>query len=144
MTTTKALTSQLNIVEAMNNRALFQQWFEGSSWDGWRSILRAAYALPMTAEDVAFFKSVAGDREVPKQRVRELWCATGRRSGKDSTASLIVAYSAALFADQAKLRHGERATVLLLACDREQAKIVLGYVKSYFARYPALRRAGGQ
>jgi hypothetical protein len=90
----------------------------------------------MSEQEVAFFKSVSGDREVPRQRVRELWCATGRRSGKDSTASLIVAHSAALFTDQAKLRHGERATVLLLACDREQAKIVLGYVKSYFKVIP--------
>ena len=132
----KGISASLSIVEAMDHDRLFRQWFPGDSWNGWRAVLRAAYALPMSASDLKFYKSVSGDRDPPKVRVRELWCACGRRAGKDSVASLIVAFSAALFADQAKIRHGERATVLLLACDREQAKIVLGYVKSYFKAIP--------
>ena len=37
-----------------------------------------------------------------------------------------------------KLRPGEKATVACLACDREQAKIVLNYVRSYFDLVPPL------
>lgn len=129
-------TSPLNIVEAMNHAGLFEQWFQGASWDGWRSVLKAAYALPMSEAEVSFFKSIAGDRKPPGKQVKELWCVAGRRAGKDSIASLVVAFSAALFSGQHALRHGERATVLCLAVDREQASIILGYVKSYFQNIP--------
>jgi hypothetical protein len=47
----------MNIVEAMNDCGLFEPWFRGESWDGWRSVLKAAYALPMTEDEVTFFKS---------------------------------------------------------------------------------------
>jgi hypothetical protein len=135
----KALSSQLDIVEAMNHEKLFAQWFPGDSWNGWRSVLKAAYALPMSDEEITFFRSVSGDREVPTKRCKELWVCGGRRMGKDSVASLILAFSAALFTDQHRLRPGEKAVCLCLACDREQAGIVLGYVKSYFQNIPPLR-----
>jgi hypothetical protein len=135
----KALKSDIDIVSAMNHPHLFQQWFPGDSWDGWRSVLRAAYALPMTDADVAFFKSVAGDRDPPTKRVRELWIVGGRRSGKDSVASLILAFSAALFNGQNKLRPGETATCALLACSRDQSQIIHQYTRSYFEIIPPFR-----
>ena len=49
-------------------------------------------------------------------------------------------YTAAFFDPRGKLRRGERASVLCLAVDREQAGIVLGYIKSYFAEIPYLKR----
>jgi hypothetical protein len=130
----------MNIVEAMNDPGLFQPWFEGESWNGWRSVLKAAFALPMTTDEVSFFKSVAGDRDLPKQRVREFWIVVGRRGGKDSVASLITAHAAALF-DQgsAKLRPGERAVCMCLAADKDQSRIVLGYVRAYFSDLPLLK-----
>ena len=41
-----------DIVQAMDT--LFMRWFEGESWDAWRVILKAAFALPMTKDEVAF------------------------------------------------------------------------------------------
>jgi hypothetical protein len=121
----------ISIDEALTDPALFQPWFEGETWDGWRAVLKAAYALPMTSDEIDFFRSVA-DRDPPARRVRELWCIVGRRGGKDSVASVIAAHSAALFTEGHRLRPGERALVMCLAVDRDQAKIVLNYTKSYF------------
>jgi hypothetical protein len=135
-TTLKGYTSPLNIIECMEHEQLFGQWFKGESWNGWKAVLRAAYCLPMTPEEITFFKSISGDRDPPTKRVRELWVCGGRRSGKDSVASLIVAYSAALFNGQANLRPGEKACCALLACDRSQAGIVAGYIRSYFENIP--------
>jgi hypothetical protein len=50
----------------------------------------------MTDEELDFFHQVA-EREPPQQRVRELWVVGGRRGGKDSIASLIITYIAAMF-----------------------------------------------
>lgn len=128
----------ISIDEALTDPELFQPWFEGETWDGWRAVLKAAYALPMTGDEVDFFRTVA-ERDPPKRRVRELWCVVGRRGGKDSVASAIAAHSAALFSDGDRLRPGERALVMCLATDRDQAKIVLAYTKSYFADIDLLK-----
>ena len=131
---------QLDIVQAMEHRGLFAQWFPGNSWRNWKAILRGAFALPMTAEEVAFFRSVA-ERDPPPHRVKELWIVGGRRGGKGSIASLIVAHAAVFFhADYDVLRPGERALVQCLAVDRDQSKVILGYIKSYFDHLPPLRQ----
>jgi hypothetical protein len=128
-----------SIIDAMDDPAGFAPWFRGDSWWGWRCILKAAFALPMTDEEIAFFRTVA-DRDPPDKPVKELWIIAGRRGGKDSIASLIVAYIAALFSDQeTRLRPGERASVVCLATDRDQAKIILNYTRSYFTEIEMLR-----
>jgi hypothetical protein len=127
----------LDIVAAMNSPKLFAPFFHGPSWDHWRTVLRAAYALPLTDSERAFFRTIA-ERDPPRRRVRELWIIAGRRAGKDSIASVIAAHTAALFNDRGSLRRGERALVACLACDRDQAKIVHGYTASYFDDIPSL------
>jgi len=120
-----------SIIDALDAPTLFQPFFAGPSWAMWRAVLKGAFAEPMTDEEIELFRSVA-ERDPPKKRVKELFVIGGRRSGKDSVASLIATYSAAL-ADYDMLRPGERATVLCLAADRDQARGVLSYVRGYFA-----------
>jgi hypothetical protein len=128
----------LTIVNALDDERLFKPWFRGDSWNNWRAILKAAYALPMSPAEVEFFRSVAGGREPPRSQVRELWLICGRRAGKDSIASVIAAHSAALFDQQDRLRQGERALIACLAVDRNQSRIILDYIKSYFVDIPML------
>jgi hypothetical protein len=135
----------LTIVRALDDPALFQPYFRGSSWDGWRTILKAAFAIPLDEAELEFFHSVAGDRDPPERQVRELWwCVVGRRGGKDSIASVIAAYSAAMFTGQKHLRPGERGLVMCLACDRDQSRIVLNYTRSYFSDIPMLAALSGR
>jgi hypothetical protein len=136
-----AKRANINIIEAMDG--IFRPWFplasDGTdSWSGWKSVLRAMDGLPLTGAEVEFFKSIAGGREPPSKRVSEFVAACARRTGKDSVASAVAAYAAVTFDQQDKLRPGERAQVLCLACDRDQAKIVLNYIRSYFQDIPAL------
>ena len=126
-----------NIVEAM--RGIFRPWFPGDTWGGWIAVLKAMDALPMTAAEVEFFKSISGDRDPPTKRVSELVAACARRTGKDSVASAIAAFAGATFDGQDKLRPGERALIACFAVDRDQAKIVFGYIKSYFDDIPQLQ-----
>jgi hypothetical protein len=141
------MTIETNVIGAMDGT--FAEWFAGPSWNGWRAILKAAYCLPMNEEELAFFGEVAGGRAPPTKRVRELWCVGGRRGGKDSIASLIIAHAAAGFDGRRRqvagiplpaMRRGERATIFCLARDRDQARIALQYVKSYFEELPELAK----
>lgn len=70
-----------DIVQMMGQ--LLPEWFGNESWNGWRCVLKAAYALPMSSEEIAFFRSIAGDRDPPRKRVRELWVIAGRRQGQN-------------------------------------------------------------
>jgi hypothetical protein len=128
----------LSIIEAMNAPTFFEPWFRGESWDAWRSVLRAAFALQMSKSDRQAFHILAGGRPLPTKPVKELWIVAGRRAGKDSIASLIATHAASFFDGRGKLRPGEKASVLCLATDKEQARIVLGYIKSFFSDVPFL------
>ncbi|HUB48348.1 MAG TPA: hypothetical protein VMB73_25510 [Acetobacteraceae bacterium] len=123
--------------QAIAEGGLLAHDFQGDSWARWRAILKAAYAEPMTPDEVALFREVA-DRDPPTRRVRELWVVAGRRAGKDSIASAI-ATVASLDDYSAFLRTGERATIACLATDRTQAGIVHRYVTGNFETLPALR-----
>ena len=125
------------IIESLDTT--FEPWFRGPSWDGWRSVLKATTAAPMSDDEVAFFKSVAGAREPPSRRPREAWYVCGRRAGKDSIVSLVAAHAASTFDPRGILRPGERAVVACVAPDREVAKIIKGYIAAFFDTIPSLR-----
>ncbi len=125
--------SKLNIVEAMSNRRLFEPWFRGPSWDGWKGMLKAAHGIPMRSEEIKLFQKLA-ERDPPRRQVREFWVCGGRRLGKDSIASLSTGHAAAFFDGDKKLRRGERALFLSLACSRDQGRIALEYTRSYFGK----------
>jgi hypothetical protein len=93
----------------------------------------------MDDDEQAAFREVAG-RAPPKQRVKEFVAVVGRGGGKDATASLIATHAAASFDPKGKLRPGEKAVVMCLACDRAQAAIVFGYIRAYFEEVLALKK----
>jgi hypothetical protein len=116
---------------AINDPALFGGAFAGPSWDTWRAVLKAAWAEPLSAAELAAFRSVAGDRDPPRRPVRELYAIVGRRGGKGAAGSAIAA-TAAIADYRGQLRPGEKASILCLAVNRAQAKIVRGYIGGYF------------
>jgi hypothetical protein len=111
---------------------------EPSSWKTWIAVLRAAFGLPLAAEQQKIFLAVAGGRQPPDKRVRELWCLAGRRSGKSRMAAAIVIYLAVFVIH--KLARGERGLVLVLAASVEQAEVVFDYAKAFLVDSPVLRQ----
>ena len=47
--------------------------FLGASWDAWRAVLRAIFALPMSAADLDVYRRVTGRTTAPTQPFREVW-----------------------------------------------------------------------
>jgi hypothetical protein len=104
----------------------------------WSTVWKAAYALPLTKAERAIFNQIAGGREPPTERVRELWVNAGRRSGKSEQAAACAIHSA-LFVKH-KLSRGERGMVLVIAGSRDQAGVVFGFIKGLLEATPTLRR----
>src|SRR5262249_15910697 len=111
----------------------FEPFFRGESWRMWKAVIKAAEGGTLTESELRLFREVA-DRDPPRRRVRELFIAAGRGAGKDSIASLLATCAAITFHRHGILRPGEKAIVACLACDREQAGILFGYIKGLFER----------
>jgi hypothetical protein len=109
-----------------------------ASWSTWLAVLRAAFGLPLNAEQAATFAAVAGGRAPPSHRVRELWTVAGRRSGKSRIAAAVGVFLA-LFVKH-KLAPGERGVVLILAASTDQSRVVFSYCKAFLESSPVLAK----
>ncbi|TBD04220.1 terminase [Rhizobium leguminosarum] len=138
MTSPKLLA--ITIDQALRDRKLLGAALGASpSWNTWIAILRAAFGLELSAEEQEAFGRVAGGRDVPPQRVRELWAIIGRRSGKSRVAAALASYIAAFTDHSSRLAPGEVGTILVLAASRIQAASVFNYIRAFFDESPMLR-----
>lgn len=130
----------MNILDALITDELFGEEFTGDSWETWRSILGAAFVVPLTDEQKEIFSDIAGGRALPTERVRELWVVAGRRSAKTQNAAAVAVYLATIGAEieglKSKLSRGEKGVVCIVACDRQQAKVALRYVAGLLEHSP--------
>jgi hypothetical protein len=118
----------MNILEALDDRNLLGASIrDAESWKPWRALLAAAFGLALDPYQAELFRQCTGRAEAPTVPASYLWLVIGRRGGKSFTMALIAVFLA-VFKDWRKyLSPGERAIVLLVAADREQAKILHRY-----------------
>jgi hypothetical protein len=108
------------------------------SWQTWLIALKGAFALPLSDAERKVFAVIAGNRNPPTRRVKEVWAIIGRRSGKSRIAAALAVFFA-LFV-QHKLAPGERGCVLVLAATLDQAKTVFEYALAFLQASPVLRQ----
>lgn len=132
----------MNILEFEQTPEIMGDTFTGESWEAWRAIWAGAFALPMEQQRREVFDKLAGNRQPPKQRVRELWIVAGRRSAKTHNAAKAAVYIGTVGAEMDglldKLSPGERGVICLLAVDRQQAKVAFGYIRAMLENSPLL------
>ncbi|WOJ89856.1 hypothetical protein RZS28_00635 [Methylocapsa polymorpha] len=86
----------------------------------------------MNAE-AALFRACTGRAELPAAAFGFIWLVIGRRGGKSFCMAILAAFLAGFHDWQRYLSPGERAVVLLVAADREQAKILIRYIQGILA-----------
>ena len=129
----------MTILDALADANLFAPLFRpAASWAAWRAFLAAVYGLPMDAAMRATFQRHTGRAAPPTVPAREAWLVCGRRSGKSRIAATLAVYAAAFRSYDAILSAGERATAMILAADRRQARVTLGYVRGLLHGCPML------
>jgi hypothetical protein len=130
---------EIRIDRAIRDRRLLGAALgELSTWATWLAVLKGAFGMALDADERVLFTTVAGDRQPPGRRVRELWAVVGRRGGKSRIAALIAVYQALFVKHQ--LARGERGTVLVLAASVDQAAVVFAYVKGLLEASPVLAK----
>ena len=98
-----------------------------STWTTWRAVMKAAHAERLTARELVAFRRVAGGRDPPRRKVRQLASVVSRRAGKGRAAAALAVHAATLVDHAAALAPGETGVVAVVSPTREQARIVQRY-----------------
>ena len=125
-----------SILDVMGSPNLFGRQFSQPSWDAWRVVLAALFALDMTDDQLALYQQHTGRGQPPTTPSREGWLVVGRRGGKSRIAALVAVFLAAF--REYPLAPGEKGTVMLLASDRRQARVLMRYVCGLLESVPML------
>lgn len=130
----------MNIIEAIRHPQIFAPWFKRDTYAAWFAFLSALFALDMTDEQAALYRKHTGRSLLPTDPAKEAWLVIGRRGGKSFFMALIAVFLAAFKDYREYLAPGERATVLVIAADRKQARVIMRYIKGMLNGIPALRK----
>jgi hypothetical protein len=128
----------MNILHALDDRQVFAPFFKGDSWSAWRVFLAALFALPMTDAELAIYREHTGRTEPPTQPSNEAWLICGRRSGKSYILATVSVFLACFHDWRPFLGPGERATIMVIAADRKQARTILRYCVGLLRETPML------
>src|SRR5215467_4068179 len=132
----------MNILEAMRDPNLFAPWFlrDPTTWAAWRAFLASLFALKMTDDQFAIFKECTGRSQPPQQPATEAWLVCGRRAGKSFILALCAVFLACFYEYRKFLAPDERGTVLIIATNSKQARVILRYIRALLTHIPMLAK----
>lgn len=110
--------------------------FAAATWATWRSVLKAAHALDLAADERVVVAALTKRHTLPLSPVRELWLLLGRRSGKSIIAALLAVW--ATCCRTYTLAPGEVGVFMVIAADRKQARVILQYIVGLLRSHPSL------
>lgn len=124
---------RLTLLDAISDPRLFAKFFpDPESWIAWTALIAAAFGLPMDRDQLRVYRKCTGRTDPSTAQMRELILVVGRRGGKSRVLALIATWLSAFVDYRPYLDPGERGVVQVLAADRDQARIILRYVKAFF------------
>jgi Terminase large subunit, T4likevirus-type, N-terminal len=129
----------MDILEACQDPRLFAPWFKDrSTWQPWFAFMAALFALPMDAEQLAVYRACTDRSEPPKERATEAWLVCGRRAGKSFVLALTSVFLACFHDWRPYLSPGEAGSIMIVAADRRQAKVIFKYIRAMLTEVPML------
>ena len=119
-----------SILDAVRDQRLFGAAFkDASTWSSWFAFLAGLFALPMSESEAEVWRACTGRSGLPDQPFREAWLVCGRRSGKSFIMALIAVFLACFRDYRTFLGPGERASIMVIASDKKQARQVLRFMR---------------
>jgi hypothetical protein len=138
-TTATATDDAIRIDRALIDPGLLGAGFgDPKTWQLWSTALKGAFGISLNRAETEQFATIAGGRQPPAQRVKELWCVLGRRSGKSRVAAALAVYFAILSDHAGKLAAGEVGYVFVLAASKDQARTIKNYCEGFLRASPML------
>ncbi len=134
--------NDLNIIQAIEDKNLLGGAFKDlSTWRPWMVFLKALFGLEIQdSDDLKLLRDCTDLAMPPKEKIRECSAIAGRRSGKSYISSVIAVYLSCFKDWTPFLSPGERGYFFILACDKDQAKIIRRYIGGLLRGSPILRK----
>jgi hypothetical protein len=130
----------VNIIQAMQDPKVFAAHFRSGTWAAWTVFLLVLFGLPMTPDQLAVYRRHTGRTSAPTNPLHEAWLVCGRRAGKSFVLALIAVYLACFVDWRSFLGPGEIGTIMIIARDRRQARVIKRFVTGLLRTVPMLRR----
>jgi hypothetical protein len=130
----------INIIDTIHDANIFKPFFKGTSWVRWFVFLKALFAIPMDDAELAIYREHTRRQTPPTTPSREAWLVIGRRGGKSFVLALIAVFLATFRDWRPFLGPGEQATIMIIAADRRQARVILRYVVGLLNETPMLAK----
>jgi hypothetical protein len=131
----------MDIIEVMHDERLFKPVFRDlETWKSWVVFFKSIFALEMTGEEFELFKRTTGRHTSPTTQAREVFCISGRRSGKSFASALLGVYLGCFVDYSPYLARGERASVMVIGADRKQSRVTYQYLRGLLFDNPILLR----
>ena len=128
----------MNILDAMDDPALFGEHYQGPTWEPWRALLAALFALEMSDSRLATYRHHTGRQEPPTAAFTEAALICGRRGGKSRVLATVAVFLACFRDYTPHLAPGEMATVAVIAADKRQARTIFRYIVGLIRSVPML------
>ena len=129
----------MNIIQACRDPKVFGPFFRGPTWEPWFVFLAALFALPMTPDQLEIYKQFTGRTMPPAHPLCEAWLCIGRRGGKSFILAVIAVYLACFCDWRPFLGPGEVATIMIIARDRRQARVIKRFITGLLHNVPMLK-----
>jgi hypothetical protein len=127
------------LLEACCRQSLFAPWFKNrATWQAWFVFIAALFALPMTEEQLAIYQQCTGRSVPPASPAKEAWLVCGRRAGKSFVLALVAVFLACFRDYRQYLAPGERGTIVIIAADRKQSRVIFRYIRALLLRVEML------
>ena len=119
----------MNILQAFDHPDLFGGAIRNpETFYAWRVFLSALFGLTVAEEDLKLFTECTGRTTAPTKAFQEAWLICGRRSGKSFVMALVAVFLACFRDYSQYLAPGERATLMVIAADRRQSRVIMRYI----------------
>ena len=130
----------INILAVMSDPNLLGGSFQGDTWKAWKAFLKALFGLRLSTDEFETYTRHTGRFDAPGSDFLEAWLQVGRRGGKSIVIALVVVFLACFRDYSQYLAPGERATIMVIAADRKQARVVMRYVVGFLKEVSFLSR----
>jgi hypothetical protein len=120
----------MTIIEAING--IFKPCFRDlTTWHTWIVVLKLLFGLRLTKKELKLYRRLTGRSKLPEGRFegfKELFVIAGRRAGKSFIMAITAVFLALFFDYQQYLTFGEQAVIMIVASDRQQARVIFNYI----------------
>ncbi len=121
----------MDIVQLIHGKNFFRPFFKDpETWTAWETFLKTLFGLGLATSEIPLLRECTGLERGPAKAFNECYIIAGRRSGKSTIAALLAVY-VSLFGDWPRhVSRGEKPVVIIVAVDKNQARIIKSYIEA--------------